>query len=346
MGCDMPYNEVKDAKDARDIVYTPSDIGAIGARYIRWRRDNKELAVPVGVGSIDEYFLPMLSGEMLSIIGRPGNGKTGFMMRWARHRARELVRMGELDRVVVYVTYEQHIEELHAFHVAAEQSISISDMARGKLSDEQIGKIDLAGVARTDMPLWFIGHSMERRKKRPKITASALAMALMAIEEWDNQRFTIDMVFIDYLQRIPFEGDVESKVIGVSDNLDRLKDGALAFSCPFVVGVQAKRSVDEKAVQIPSMDDGQWTSNIEQSSDKVMSVVRPRHYKKEGEQFGSMVVEGSCQMLVSVLKQKMGADNKAFWVYFDPAYNKLDELELERAEGSKDINDTFREYWS
>lgn len=332
----MPYNEVK---DPRDIVYTPADIGAIGTSYIKYRQTAKGHGIPIGLESIDGDFLPALPGELVSIIGRPGGGKTGFMMRWARQRSRDLVEMGELDRLVIFITLEQHIEELHAFHVAAEERFSATEMARGNITDEQMERIEFAGVNRVNLPLWFMGHSMERRKKRPKITVGAMARSLGEIEKWHDERYTIDAVFVDYLQRIPFEGRVESKVIGVSENLDRLKDGALAYGCPFIVGVQAKREVDQKSLQIPAMDDGQWTSNIEQASDKVISVVRPRKYRKEGEMFGSVLVSGHCQMLVSVLKQKLGADNKAYWVYFQPEYNKLDELESREDDYQRDYLD-------
>lgn len=43
--------------------------------------------------------------------------------------------------------------------------------------------------------------------------------------------------------------------------------------------------------------------------------------------FQGKVVTGNRQMIISVLKQKLGKDNFSRWVYFDPEFNKLDELE-------------------
>ncbi|MHA2136011.1 MAG: DnaB-like helicase C-terminal domain-containing protein [Candidatus Thorarchaeota archaeon] len=323
----------------RDIIYTPMDIADIGTRYLDYRRKNKGAGIPLGLGSVDDDLIPVMPGELVTILGRPGSGKTGFMMRWARWRARQLLEMKEEDRIVIYASYEQHIEDLHAFHVAAEERINITDMSRGEISDDLWERIEVAGAARSTLPLWFIGHSMERRRKRPRITLSAMANSLIEIEDWTDPKFTIDMVFVDYLQRIPLDKGVESKTIGMSDNLDRLKDGALAFGCPFVVGVQAKREVDNHDPAIPGMEDGQWTSNIEQTSDKILSVVRPRKYKNEGDFFGkNVIVKGHSQMLVSILKQKLGKDNIAKWVYFDPAYNQLDELEMNHYDLNKDVD--------
>jgi len=310
-----------------DLIYTPNEIVTIGGEYLHDKRTNKDEVIPVGIKSLDKDFLPLSRGELVSIIARPGNGKTGFMMRWARDRAQWLEERNIQNRVVVYATWEQSIEELYAFNIAADSRLSITNMAKGEITDGEWETILNSGAKRITMPLWFIGHSLKRRKKRPNLTVTALANALLEIEQWNDDKTNVDILFIDYLQRVKFDGKVESKTIGTSDVLDRLKDCALAMGCPVVVGVQAVREVDKRDVQIPTLDDGQWTSNIEQTSDRVISLVRPQKYRQESETFGETVVRGECQMLVSVLKQKLAKDNWAKWVYFDPAYNKLDELE-------------------
>jgi replicative DNA helicase len=317
--------------DPRDIIYTPAEISTIGLRYLEQRRSNKTLGIPLGLASIDADLLPMLPGELITIIGRPGNGKTGIMMRWARERAAWLRLNEQKNRIVIYATWEQSIEDLHAFDLAADTAISITDMARGNISDDQWSRMLASSMNRIDKPLWYIGHSIERRKKRPHISVIALENSLRSIEDWTDERYEIDMIFADYLQRIPFDGRVESKTIGLDDILNKLKDCALEFGCPMVAGVQARREVDEREVPIPMMDDGQWSSAIEQVSDKCLSVVRPRKYRQDGEFFGKkkpVMVQGENQMIVTLLKQKLGLSNKSYWVSFNPIYNRLDELEM------------------
>ena len=289
--------------------------------------------MPLYLKSIDKNFIPAMPGELVFVLGRPGNGKTGFMMRWARERAKQLKEAGQDKRVVVYATFEQSIEEMHAFNVAAEERLSITDMARGEITPAAWKRVLSAGVKRLILPLWFIGHSHERQGKRPRITIQTLETALDAIRQENGQE--IDFVCVDYLQRIPPERARDSKTVEVADNVDRLKDLALEVGSPFVVGVQARREVDDREPPIPMMDDGQWSSNIEQAADKIFSLVRPRKYRDEGEMFNKMRVEGHCQMLVSLLKQKLGEDNLSHWVYFDPIYNKLDEMEMREANKAK-----------
>ncbi len=117
------------AVDPSVLVYDPAEITRIGTKYLEDRKERKQTGIPVYLKSIDDVLIPVLRGELISLIGRPGCGKTGFMMRWARYRARELRTQGIKDKVVGYATWEQSVEELHAFHVAAEAKLSITNMA-------------------------------------------------------------------------------------------------------------------------------------------------------------------------------------------------------------------------
>ena len=328
--------------DISYLIHSPTEIFTNGQRYLERRRDGSTYGIPIGLKSLDkpyghgrpdgERFIPVWPGELVAIIGRPGNGKTGLMMWWARMWAKELQRREEFNRCVLYVTYEQTIEELNAFNLAAETRISITDLAMGESSEAEWEKVKAAGARRAQLPLWFMGHSFERRngQKRPPMNVANIGEACAAVQDWGGAKREIDMVFVDYLQRIPIDGRAESKTVAHSEQLDALKDIAMQVGTRMVVGVQAKREVDSREVPIPNQEDGQWTSNIEQASDGIITVCRPRKYKQEGESFGSGTVQGDTQMIVTVAKRKLGPDNFGRWVKFDPRYNLLDDLEEKR----------------
>ena len=334
--------------DISYLIHSPVEVFANGQRYLERRRDGTMYGIPLGLASLDqsyagrpddERFLPVWPGEMITVIGRPGHGKTGLMMWWARAWAKELRRRQAVNRCILYVTYEQTIEELNAFNLAAETKVSITKMAMGENNEDEWQKIKTAGARRAELPLWFMGHSFERRngQRRPPMNTANIAEAIMAIQDWDGERREVDMVFVDYLQRIPTEGKAESKTVAHSQQLDDLKDIAMQAGTRLVVGVQAKREVDQRQVPIPSQEDGQWTSNIEQSSDGVITVCRPRKYRQENEPFGSHLVQGDTQMIITVAKRKLGPDNWARWVRFDPRYNQLDNLEMRHIDLSEDL---------
>ena len=116
------------------------------------------------------------------------------------------------------------------------------------------------------------------------------------------------LIFYDYLQRIPGSPG-KDRSLAVSENLETIKDLALRYKVPSVVGVQAKREVDTyTGLKIPAIGDGQWSSNVEQTSDKA---------------FG-FYLEGK-KLYVRVLKQKWGPAGRTFTLDLDPALGILTE---------------------
>lgn len=324
-----------------EIAFSAQHVSALAGERIRFRMENQDVVVPIYHEPIDKIFNPALPGELISVIGRPGNGKTSFMVRWAKERAAHLNRLREEGenqrREVFYITYEQAVEDLAVIVASSERNLDITRIARGTLDDDEYGDAMKGLVNLGLMPLHFIGHSDSNREQRPKLYVSAIVDAIEDVKKTHNR--IPDCIFIDYLQRIPFEHRYESKVVGTMETLESLKDCALILGCPVIVGVQAKREVDDRRWQVPQMWDGQWTSNIEQASDKILTLVRPVQYKKQGETFKEITVEGHSQMMVTLAKQRLGIANKYWWIYFDPAFNKLSELELGNYKPHMDVDD-------
>lgn len=328
------------------LVFPPTEASNATEKYVLELEKTRGGGMPLYIPRLEynpekkKGFLPVKRGEIIMVMGRPGNGKTGFMFHWARKRAKDLQRRAAKgdsvaeNSVVLYWTMEQMVEELRLFQVAAEDGTSTTDMANGKLSKEQWDgvKTSLRGLYTT--PLWLAGKSFARRKQKAKLNEGALREALESIETWqgDNVKTQVDSVFIDYLQR--FRAGNSDWVQFYGDLTNGLKEMAGDFATRVVVGVQAKREVDQRNVPLPMMDDGQWTSSIEHQADGMISVVRPSHYLKEGEFWDSkgdaVLVQGHKQMYVMVSKRKLGPENFGGWVEFEPEYNKMDEAELMR----------------
>ena len=321
------------------IIYSPNEIANLAVRYLQERIDNKAYAVDLGHKDLDEIINPAHPGDLISILGRPGSGKTSFMIRWARYRAGKLAEMQDAERTVAYITLEQTVEDLYAFGLAAETGITITDMARGNLTAEQMAQIMGVTVKMMNQPLCFLGHSAINRRARPNLYIDIIRQNLHALEDRGNlngKPFKLDMIFMDYLQRAPYQGD--NKAIALYDVMNGCKDLALEFACPFALGVQAKREVEDRKLPVPGLADAQWTSGVEQISDVVLSTVRPSKYREQGQMFGSIMVEGHAQMLVTILKQKLGIDNVFKWVYLDPALNHLDRLEMKHYKAELDYD--------
>lgn len=328
------------------LVFTPLEASNAGESYIQWRKDNEGGGMPLYIPSLefdpqkDNGFLPVMPGELISVIARPGHWKTGFMLRWARERAKYLKQQADAGNetasksVVVYITLEQKVEELRMFQVAAENKISMSEVASGRITDYTPITNGLRNLY--DIPLWFVGRSMDRRKYKAQMDDKTVYAALDEIEKWqdDTQTQIIDSVFIDYLQKFRPTGNFVEYYSGL---MNTLANWSGDFMTRMVVGVQAKREVDQRSVKIPLMDDGQWSSTIEQFSDGVLSLVRPCLYPEK--QFDGVEIVGHNQLLVSCLKRKMGPANFNDWVNIEPKYNSLNQVELQNYNFRKSIGE-------
>ena len=327
-----------------DIIFSPTRRVDTTQRHLEKRRANKGDGIPMYLGNVDMVkggrgkFVPAQRGEMTSIIARPANGKTGYMIRWAREHAKWLRKNKKTDSVVVYVTREAAVENLQTFLLAAEardQELlkkSTTEIIMGDISDTEWDDLMQINADSVASPLWIIGHSLAREASRPPLTIENITMALKEIEEWGNEKKSqyIDLVFFDYLQKFPIPTGMDMRAAMIQ-YMDAFKDMAIEFNCHSIVGVQAKREVETRKYPIPLLNDGMETANIEQASQNVFSLVRPIMYFQEGDNFGdkdSVVVEKD-QLLLTCLKQTNGEPNWSKWLSFAPEYNRLSMLEMQ-----------------
>lgn len=307
-----------------DSLFTAPESATAAMAELAYRRAHRAEGIYLGVPELDAQLTPILSDNLVSIIANPGNGKTRLMLWWAQQQALKLAAAGETGKAVIYVTYEQSVEDLKLILAAAECGVSIEAMVRGTLSDGDWDKVTASLTQSVGVPLSIIGHSKERRSRRPRLSMDNVEAEIAY--HIDTLNIKPHMIFIDYLQRIPAPTAGRDRRMEVSENMDRCKDAALKYGAPWVVGVQARREVLSRDMPVPTLADGQETANIEQASDVVLSLVRPCKHRQQNEAFGGVAVAGYKQMLISLLKQKLGRDNLSSWVDFDMATNKLQPM--------------------
>lgn len=293
---------------------------------IEYRRTHKHEAVTFGVPEIDEVFYPAMKGELVCLIARPGHAKTGVMVAMYRRRS-QVIQENGLKKFTVYVTAEDSIPQLNNFIIAANTNISTTKMVRGDITDDEFEKIKrtVALALAPDPYSFFIGYSEKNRTDQPKLTPEAIINAVLEIERETGLK--PDSVYVDYLQLLASSRWRDSKTVTVDQNLKELKEGTHVTGCPWFLGIQARREVDNYDPPIPTESDGQWTSGIEQYSQRLISLVRPRKVKREGDWFGEYRVRGIEQLYVALWKQKLGEPNRCFMVSYNPMYNILDSLD-------------------
>jgi replicative DNA helicase len=312
-------------QNARDIIYSPNEVSNLVLGTITERKEKPGAGVRMGIPDIDKQMLPLRPGELITITGRPSNYKSGLMSFWARNLAKEIAESEDNEnKVVIYITWEMAIEELGLYDLAASSGLSAADLAQGRCSDIDY---ENAAMKRAMSPFWLIGHSIERRKRRPRMSMTNVGRALMWLEREMNLKPQI--IFLDYLQQITPErtdsGGEVTRRMDIFENVHRCKDLALALACPVVLGVQAARAVDERPWKLPQMGDQMESSNIEHTADKMISV----WYPCRTEQLNSAIPDApeltvnENLLIVGLQKQRLGPAGGWWPLYVDPAHNEI-----------------------
>ena len=322
-----------DTRGEQTFIHPPAR--AAGAALRSYRRI---AAAPVrlewGAKSLDEYIIPMSAGDMVSIMGRPGHGKTSLMLHLARRASRvcdELARLGKgKDREVIFVTWETTIEEFMALLTVEESGQSLESIGRGTADLERIEAACIKSLANR---VTIIGRS-EDTPPGMRLDLPLVARLISHIRKSGRDPIAI---FFDYLQRIPSPAPRMDMMARVMENTELVKDIGLGFHCPTIVGVQASRRVDDQTgLQFAGLNDAQWASTIEQTTDKLIALTRPILYLKEGhilELRGQEHPVTQNLMGLRVLKQRWARAGKTFLVHFDPSTILLSDLATGEPDG-------------
>ena len=285
-------------------------------------------SVRTGLPHIDAYLNPFLAGDLVTVLGRPQNGKS-FMLQYIFNNAvKGILESGKTNKCCIFVTWEVSVERAVMYWLASNAGISVTDMIRGGLSDEQMEKFGVACVKVGQLPIFIIGHSTKRkqnRRVRPNLTTVNVQGAIdYIVNEYRTEEGEIldpQFISLDYLQRIPKPEKTQRNehMLSCVDWANKL---AFFCGCPVGLAVQAGRAVDERRIQMPTMSDGQWTSNVEQSSDFSLGVWMPKTSRQVVvPAFANLTEDISVHdrlMLVGVLKQKDGPAGDVFKLHVEP----------------------------
>jgi replicative DNA helicase len=327
--------------EIKNNVYGPQESSRLAVERIKYLESTMDMGIKSGIIDLDKKMVPFRPGELVIVMGYTSHYKSGFMNWLVRQAIETIPQNDDLDAdqdVVVKFTWEQSIEEDTLSWLASDSGISITQLARGLISQDEWVKLNESATNRATTPLILVGHSemenKERRKARPRMTMTNVANALEYIcSDMYDYKQKPRMVVMDYLQRIrPDEKDGNTRREQMMEAVNRAKDCAIAFGCPVVLGVQSGRGVLDRQNKMPQIDDGQETSNIEQSSDKVFGLWYPiKTVGMTGSRIetdsGSIEITPNLLML-SLLKQKLGPAPLNIRLYVDPERNIIGSMEM------------------
>lgn len=278
--------EIAQQKQSRD--YVPiSEIMIENLNDIDLAAKNagKLQGLTTGFKDLDAKMGGLQKSDLIIIAARPSMGKTAFALNIAQQAA---VKGGAS---VIIFDLEMENRKLGQRMLSAESRVEISKLKEGNLQRKDwervsasVDTLSKAKIHIDDTP----GISlMEIKNKCRRLKAEK----------------GLDLVVIDYLQLMNYEGKAESRLQEVSALSRNLKLLAREMECPVIVLSQLSRAVEKREDKRPMLSDLRESGAIEQDADIVMFLHRDDYYDQENEDS-----KGICE--VNIAKNRNGETGK------------------------------------
>jgi len=227
------------------------------------KRDDEIYGVPTGFVDLDKILGGLQPSDFLIIAGRPGQGKTGFLLSIAKNAG--LTHKKHVGIFSLEMSNEQVIQRL----IAQETGIDSQRLRNGKLREDEWPLFTHAIEVFSDTHIYL--------DDTPAITPLQLRTKCRRL----HMEFGIDLVIIDYLQLMGGDSRTDNRVQEVSYISRNLKVLARELNVPVLAAAQLSRAVEQRSDKRPVLSDLRESGSLEQDADIVMFIYRPDQYEKE-----------------------------------------------------------------
>lgn len=261
-------------------------------KKLQAQREHKDKhIIRSGFISLDAVIAGFQEGNLIVVAGRPGTGKTTFLLNLAYHAA--VVQR----RRVLFWSLEMSIPQLTYRLLARASGIPVDNIRSGTIDEEDLPRLHEFARTLSDAAIFLD----ERANLSPR-QAYNIAASLRKQEG-------LDLVIIDYLQLMQSDEERENRVLEIGDITIALKRIAAELGIPVIVGSQVSRAVEQRADKRPLLSDLKESGTIEQDADLVLMLYREEIYQEDTPKKGLVDV--------IVAKHRMG-DLGSVVLHFDP----------------------------
>jgi replicative DNA helicase len=227
------------------------------------KRSGDIFGVPTGFIDLDRLLSGLQPSDLLIIAGRPGQGKSGFLLSVAKNAA--LTHKKHVAIFSLEMSNEQVVQRL----IAQETGIDSQRLRTGKLAEEEWPLFTHAIEVFSDTRLFL--------DDTPAITPLQLRTKCRRL----HMEYGLDLVIIDYLQLMGGDTRTDNRVQEVSYISRNLKVLARELNVPVLAAAQLSRAVEQRSDKRPVLSDLRESGSLEQDADIVMFIYRPDQYEKD-----------------------------------------------------------------
>ena len=243
---------------------------------------DKITGIPTGFHDLDEKTSGLQRSDLIIVAARPGMGKTAFALNIAQQSA---VKHGTS---AIIFSLEMSKEQLGQRLLAMQARVEMQKLKQGDLDRKDWDRVSL-GVDELNNSKIVIDDTpgislMEMRNKCRRLKAEQ----------------GLDLIVVDYLQLMTFEGRTDNRQQEISALSRNMKLLAREMNCPVILLSQLSRAPELRQDKRPMLSDLRESGSIEQDADIVIFLYRD--YNENTEK------PGVCE--VNIAKHRSGPTDK------------------------------------
>jgi replicative DNA helicase len=227
------------------------------------QRTDEIFGVPTGLIDVDNLLGGLQKSDLLIIAGRPGTGKTGFLLSVALNAALKY------QKHIAMFSLEMSNEQLAQRLVAMQTGIDSTRLRSGKLNENEWSLFTHAIEVLSDTHIYL--------DDTPAITPMQLRTKCRRL----HMEYQLDLVLVDYLQLMSGDTRTDNRVQEVSYISRNMKILARELNVPVLCAAQLSRAVEQRSDKRPVLSDLRESGSLEQDADIVMFIHRPDLLEKD-----------------------------------------------------------------
>jgi replicative DNA helicase len=226
-------------------------------------RDEELIGVPTGFYDLDKMLGGLQKSDLLIVAGRPGMGKTGFLLSVAKNAS--LTHRKHVAIFSLEMSNEQVVQRI----ISQKTGISTQVLRSGKLAPNQWELFTQAIEVLSDTRVFL--------DDTPALTPLQLRTKCRRL----HMEHGLDLVIVDYLQLMTDDTRTDNRVQEVSAISRNLKVLARELNVPVFAAAQLSRAVEQRSEKRPVLSDLRESGSLEQDADIVMFIYRPEVYEED-----------------------------------------------------------------
>jgi replicative DNA helicase len=223
------------------------------------------MGIPTGFKDLDKLLGGFQKSDLVIFAGRPGMGKTSFMLSAA-------INMARLGARIAVFSMEMGVEQIVQRLVSMEAGINTQNLRLGQINQQEWSRFVHAAGNLSNFRLFIDDTAV----------LSPLEMRTKCIRL--AREHGLDLIVVDYIQLMTAGGLYENNRVQEVSYISRsLKELGRELNVPVLSAAQLSRAVEQRQDKRPQLSDLRESGSIEQDADVVMFLYRDEVYNEATE---------------------------------------------------------------